>query len=132
MINYLLPEDVALLEDLGARISQSLDSARLFTETQHRAEYERLASLAAARMRESLDVKSVLKSAAEDIYQLLNLDQLTIDLSVSAPLEKENGRSDRENRAMTQSPEVFHAESSNTPGQTGHLLVYFAYSLSQR
>lgn len=92
--NHFLPEDVTLLEDLAARISQSLDSARLFTETQHRAEYERLANQAASRMRESLDVESVLKSAAEDIYQVLKLDQLTIDLSVLDPWAKENGLSE--------------------------------------
>lgn len=92
--NHLLPEDVALLEDLGARISQSLDSARLFTETQRRAEYERLAGQAASRMRESLDVESVLKCAAEDIYQVLKLDQLTIDLSVLDLWAKENGLSE--------------------------------------
>lgn len=92
--NLLMPEDVALLEDLGARISQSLDSARLFTETQRRAEYERLVGQAASRMRESLDVESVLKSAAEDIYQVLKLNQLTIDLSVLDPWARENGLSE--------------------------------------
>jgi hypothetical protein len=45
-------------------------------------------------MRESLDVDSVLKSAAEDIYQVLKLDQLTIDLLVDDSLIVEYERSE--------------------------------------
>jgi GAF domain-containing protein len=84
-------DDLALLQDLGMRLSQSLDSARLFSETQQRAEYERMAAQAAARMRESFDVETVLKSAADDIYELLNLSNLTIDLSAPA-LQAENSQ----------------------------------------
>ncbi len=79
--NELQPEDRTLIEDLGARISLSLDSARLFMDTQRRAEYERLVSQAAGKMRESLDIESVLKVAAEDIYRVLDLSALSIDLT---------------------------------------------------
>ena len=74
-------DDLTLLEDLGVRISQSLDSARLFTEAQRRAENEKLISQATSRMLETLDIETVLKTAAEDIYQVLGLSNLTIDLS---------------------------------------------------
>ena len=77
----LPPDDLTLLEDLGVRISQSLDSARLFTEAQRRAENEKLISQATSRMLETLDIETVLKTAAEDIYQVLGLSDLTIDLS---------------------------------------------------
>jgi GAF domain-containing protein len=74
-------EDRAMLEDLGTRISQSLDSARLFTEAQRRAENEKLINQATSRMLETLDIETVLKSAAEDIYQVLDLANITIDLT---------------------------------------------------
>lgn len=77
----LPPDDLTLLEDLGVRISQSLDSARLFTEAHRRAENEKLISQATSRMLETLDIETVLKTAAEDIYQVLGLSDLTIDLS---------------------------------------------------
>ncbi len=78
--NLLSPDDISLLEDIASRISQSLESARLFTETQRRAMHERLVRQAASRMSETLDIENVLQTAVDEIYRTLNLSQLSIRL----------------------------------------------------
>ena len=65
-----------IVEQLGV----ALDSSRLYAETQHRAEQERLVGEITSRMRETLDVEAVLQTAAEEIYQTLNLENLVIQL----------------------------------------------------
>jgi len=73
-------DEVTLLENIVEQLGIALDSSRLYAETQHRAEQERLIGEITSRMRESLDVEAVLQTAAEEIYQTLNLDNLVIQL----------------------------------------------------
>lgn len=65
-------EEVAFLESIGEQLGIALDSARLYSETQRKAEQERQIGAATSRMRASLDIESVLKTAVEEIYQMLN------------------------------------------------------------
>jgi len=57
-----------------------LDSARLYEETQRRAIQEQLTSEIAARIRESMNINAVLKTAVQEIGQKLNLHDITIQL----------------------------------------------------
>ena len=85
--NRLITEDIRVLEELGLRISQTMENARLFSETQRRAENERIVRQVSAHMRETLDIDNVLRVAAEDIYRALNLSQVTIDLAPEEDLD---------------------------------------------
>lgn len=73
-------DELAILKTIVEQLGIALDSSRLYAETQHRAEQERLIGEITSRMRESLDVEAVLQTAAEEIYQTLNLDNLIIQL----------------------------------------------------
>lgn len=89
----LSPDDINLLQDVATRISQSLESARLFTETQRRAMNERLVRQAASHMSQTLDIETVLQTAVNEIYQTLNLAQLSIRLQPDLVLsDKANGK----------------------------------------
>jgi GAF domain-containing protein/HAMP domain-containing protein len=91
--NLFSPDDINLIEDIGTRISQSMESARLFTETQRRASNERLVRQASSHMRETLDIESVLRTAVDDIYNTLNLSQVSIQLQPELGIgEKSNGK----------------------------------------
>ena len=48
-----------------------MDSARLYQDSQQRAERELIISETSARMRESLDIESVLESAARELRNAL-------------------------------------------------------------
>jgi GAF domain-containing protein/HAMP domain-containing protein len=74
-------DEIAFLEGVAEQLGIALDSARLYAETQQRAEQERLVSRATSRMRESLDVETVLKTAIDEIYQALHLENLVIQLN---------------------------------------------------
>ena len=83
------PEEIALLEALVDQLALALDSARLYQDTQHREARERLIGQVTARMRETLDVRTVLETAADELYQTLGLDKVVIRLAG----EEDNGRS---------------------------------------
>jgi GAF domain-containing protein/HAMP domain-containing protein len=74
------PEEVALLESLAEQLGVALESARLYQDTQQRATRERMIGEIASRMRESLDMETVLRTTADEIYQALGLEEVTIRL----------------------------------------------------
>ncbi len=81
-----MPDDINFLNEISLRISQSMESARLFNEIQRRAENERRVRQASTHMRETLDIESVLRTAVEDIYNTFKLSQISVDLSPSDSL----------------------------------------------
>ncbi|MBN1657768.1 MAG: GAF domain-containing protein [Anaerolineae bacterium] len=74
-------QEQALLETLSDQLAVALDGARLFQETQERAARDRLISEMTARMRESLDIRTVLETAANELYDQLGLEKVAIYLS---------------------------------------------------
>ena len=75
-------EERALLETLTDQLGVALDSARLYQETEQRAAQERLTAEVTARMRETLDVDTVLQTAVREIGESLGLHDLAIRLDV--------------------------------------------------
>ncbi len=70
-----LPEDeILLIKNLSARISQVLENARLFEDAQHRAERERLTGEITARMRTFNDPKAILETAVRELRNALQID----------------------------------------------------------
>jgi hypothetical protein len=63
----------------------ALESARLHQDTQRRAIRERLISEVTGRMRQTLDVETVLKTAVDEIYQAMDLSELVIRMTSEAP-----------------------------------------------
>lgn len=74
------PEERALVREVLEQAGQALESARLFHETQRRAARERLTGEITARIRETLNVDSVLQTAAREIGESLGLQDVTIEL----------------------------------------------------
>jgi GAF domain-containing protein len=76
------PQDLMVVEEVSTQIALALEYARLLEDTQHRAAQERLVGEATARMRETLDLETVLKTAVEEISGVLGL--AAIDLRLGA------------------------------------------------
>lgn len=74
-------DEIALVETLTEQLGVALESARLYQDTQRRAMREQLVGEVATRVRESLDIESVLKTAAEQIRQSLGMQQVTVQLA---------------------------------------------------
>jgi PAS domain S-box-containing protein len=74
-------DELFLLQTLVEQLGVALESARLYEDTQQRAAQDRLISQITMRMRESLDVRRVLETTADELYETLGLDKVVIRLS---------------------------------------------------
>ncbi|MEJ2207565.1 MAG: hypothetical protein P8129_00835 [Anaerolineae bacterium] len=72
--------ELALAETIGDQLAQTMESLRLLDQTQRRAARDRLVSEVTARMRETLDMETVLKTTAEEMFRVLDLDEITVRL----------------------------------------------------
>jgi GAF domain-containing protein len=75
-------EEVALAEAISEQFALAAENLRLVDETQRRAVRERLTGEITARMRETLDIETVLNRAANEIGQRLGLAALDLRLGV--------------------------------------------------
>ena len=74
------PEEVGLLESLIDQLGVALESARLFESTQQQAERERLIGEITTHMRATPDIDSVLQTAARELRQALDLEEVEVRL----------------------------------------------------
>ncbi len=74
-------DEIELVEEVSEQIALALENARLFEEAQERAVRERMISEITNRMRETLNVDSVIKTAVKEIYATLDLKHVTIRLT---------------------------------------------------
>ena len=71
-------DEIAVVENLVDQLSVALESARLYQETQRRAAREQLTGKVTARIRETLDIETILRTASEEIRRALNLPEVVI------------------------------------------------------
>ena len=74
-------EDQEMLVTLTDQLGVALESARLFEETLMRAERERLVGDISSRIRETLDIETVLMTAAKEMRNALDLDEVEVRMS---------------------------------------------------
>ncbi len=84
------PEVKALLTTIADHLGQTLENARLFSEAQQRAEVERLVGEVSSRMRQTMDLETILQTAAIEIRRALDLSEAEIRLS-APPQAKSSG-----------------------------------------
>jgi GAF domain-containing protein/HAMP domain-containing protein len=73
-------EEIALIETVAEQFALAADNLRLLDETQRRATRERMIGDITARMRQTLDMETVLRTAADEMYAALGLDEVVIRL----------------------------------------------------
>ncbi len=83
-------DDVALAEAIAEQLALAAENLRLLDETQRRAAREQSISEVAARIRETLDIETVLKTAAQEVRQALGLPEVVIRLAPRPAGEAEN------------------------------------------
>jgi PAS domain S-box-containing protein len=71
-------EDRALVEAVSRQLALALENARLLEETQRRATREQLVSDITNRMRETLDMETILKTAISEIADTLGLARVEV------------------------------------------------------
>jgi GAF domain-containing protein/HAMP domain-containing protein len=73
----LSPEDLQLLSQISLQTANAVDIARSFQQTAQRAQQEKMLTGITSRMRETLDVETVLQTAVNEIYRSFNLDNVS-------------------------------------------------------
>lgn len=74
------------LQDVADTIGLALESARSYQQVQLTARRERLSSEITGRMRRSLEMETILRTAAEEVRKALELPEVTIQLGVPTGL----------------------------------------------
>jgi GAF domain-containing protein len=119
-------EEIAMAETIAEQVALTVENLRLLEETQRRAAHDRLVGEVTARVRATLDIETVLKTAAQEVRQALGLPEVVVRLASQPahhpehPLLDETGngsgphtaRDDRE-----QQPE--HVAASPNTGEDG-------------
>jgi GAF domain-containing protein len=76
-------DEKVLLETVASRVSLALENTRLVAEAQQRAERERLIGQVTTRMRETLDIETILRTAVKEMRQSLALSGAEVRLQAS-------------------------------------------------
>jgi GAF domain-containing protein/HAMP domain-containing protein len=71
-------EQYSLLSALGDRVSQAMESARLYEESQQRAAMEQVSSTITAQMRATMDVDTVLQTTIREVRRAFELQEVEI------------------------------------------------------
>lgn len=74
-------EQIAMMESIAEQMGVALERARLYQDSQRLAMRERLIAESTGRLRQTLDVEAVLKTAADEIYQALDLEEVVVRLT---------------------------------------------------
>lgn len=76
-------DELEAIQRVAERAALALESARLLAETEKRAQREQVIGKVGARIRQTLDLDTVLKTAAEELRQALNLQAAEVRLGLT-------------------------------------------------
>lgn len=74
-------DEIDFIETISERLSQALEGARLFYETQKQAAQDQLTSTISSQFRQSLDLDSVLKTAAKELSEAFSAKEVIIRMT---------------------------------------------------
>lgn len=78
----LAPDVIPLLEEVGARLGQALETARLLEDTRARATREQLIGEISGRVRAEVEVESLLERALRELSLALGVRRAAVELEV--------------------------------------------------
>jgi GAF domain-containing protein len=74
-------DEIAILEALSEQLSVAAERARLYRETQRSAARERAIGQVTGRIRQSLDLETMLRTAASEMRETMGLDKIVVRLA---------------------------------------------------
>jgi hypothetical protein len=76
-------QDLAMVGVVAEQLAQTIENLRLLDETQRNAAREQLIGEVTARMRESLDLETMLRRAADEMRRALGLERVLVRLATA-------------------------------------------------
>ena len=74
-------DEIALVEAVAERMSLAAENLRLLDETQRRAAREQMVGDVTGRLRESLDINTILQTAVRELGQAMEVDRVSVYLA---------------------------------------------------
>jgi GAF domain-containing protein/HAMP domain-containing protein len=87
--DYAPQETINLVEQITNRLASALENARLVEETRQRSQRDALVAELTGRLRSTLDLETVLRTAAGELQKAFNLQEAEVQLGISATTEPE-------------------------------------------
>jgi GAF domain-containing protein/HAMP domain-containing protein len=84
------PEEIALMQSMTEQLNLALESARLYEDSQRRATREQLTSEITTRIRETLDLETIIETAVNEIGTAMGLSALEVQLGSFSSNDQEN------------------------------------------
>jgi GAF domain-containing protein/HAMP domain-containing protein len=82
--NSWTPSDLSVVQDAMNQVTAALDNARLLEETKWTASREQMLGEITAKIRETMDLETIAKTATEEIRQALDLSEVSIHLGANS------------------------------------------------
>ena len=79
------PREQAMLEEIATQVGLALENARLLEETQARAHRDQMVAAVSTRMRATLDLETILQTAARELQRGFNLKEAEVRLGLPGP-----------------------------------------------
>jgi GAF domain-containing protein len=83
------PDQIVLVEQIVDELSQALENARLYQETQRRSLRERQLRQIGTRMQSTVDLDAILRGAVEDLARALDVSSAFVQLYEGRPVSGE-------------------------------------------
>jgi len=96
-------EELALTQTLTDQLSVALEGARLYQDAQRRAARERLIGEVTDRVRETLDIETILKTGAREVRQALDLPEVVVRLVARPDTEPRKAEEKQDGGTRTES-----------------------------
>jgi GAF domain-containing protein/HAMP domain-containing protein len=112
------PAEIELLETFVTQLEQALESARLYQDTQRHAAEEQLLGEVTARMRETLSLDTVLRTAIHEMGSALGLPKVEVRM-VSKPPGPNNGNGLKRKHSDGPGPGATNGRSSKETTDAG-------------
>ena len=84
-------DDIALIQAVSDQLAQTLEAARLFADTQRRAERERLIGEITTKIRASTDIEDILETTAVELGRALGTSRALVRLGVDDESDEPGG-----------------------------------------
>jgi GAF domain-containing protein len=75
-----LPSEISMLETIASRVSLALENSRLVAEAENRAESEKIVGQITSRIRETLNIDTIIQTALQEFQQSFGLTEAEIRL----------------------------------------------------
>jgi GAF domain-containing protein len=87
---------IFMLETIASQVGLALENTRLIADAQQRARRERIVSEVSGRIRETLDMDTILQTAVQEMKQTLGLEQAEVRLQLAPPKPAARKRSKKD------------------------------------